>query len=65
MLSRTAPASPPSPQGVTVTRQLMILMPRALLILSVSSAPVCPRGVTVIQMLKIQIASVPLGIFAR
>jgi len=63
--ARTVHASPPFPQDVNVTQQLMIQMLPAHLTLSVSSASVCPRVVIVILMLQIQTASVHLETFAR
>ena len=57
MLSRTALASPPSPQGVIVTQQLMILTPPVPPTLNVSSASAFPLAVTVIHWLMIQVAS--------
>ena len=64
-LTRTAPASPPSPPGVTVTQQQMILTPPVQLTPSVSSASACPKVVTVIHRLMIQTASVLLEMSAR
>merc|ERR1712128_45912 len=65
IFARTALASPPSPLGVTVTRQLMILTPRVPPIPNVSSASAFPLVVTVIHWLMIQTASALLVTSAR
>merc|ERR1740124_1164327 len=63
--ARTVHASPPFPQDVNVTQQLMIQMLPAQLTLSVSSASVFPLDVTVILILMTQMAFVLQMKFAR
>ena len=63
--SRTVHASPPFPQDVNVTQQLMIQTLHAQLTLSVSSASVFPLDVTVILILMTQMAFVLQMKFAR
>merc|ERR1740124_480207 len=63
--ARTVHASPPFPQDVNVTQQLMIQTLHAQLTLSVSSASVFPLDVTVILILMIQMAFVLQMKFAR
>merc|ERR1711892_808752 len=65
IFARTVPASPPSPLGVTVTQQLMILTPPVQPPLNVSSASASPLVVTVIHLLMIQTASALLVTSAR